>query len=58
MDYKDLVTVSLAALCGVGGGIVAGGLGVFLGIVVGSGLGATWAYQTDLRTATLANQAE
>ena len=58
MDYKDLVTISLAVFCAIGGGTVAGGVGVFLGVVVGAGLGAAWAYQTDLRAAVLAEQTE
>ena len=58
MDYKDLVTISLAVFCAIGGGTVAGGVGVFLGVVVGADIGATWAYHTDLRAAALAEQAE
>jgi len=58
MDYKDIVTVSLALLCGLVGGGLAGGPGLLAGVVVGAGVGATWAYQSDLRAAVLADRAE
>lgn len=49
MDYKDAVVVSLAFLSGLAGASLGGPVGLLAGIVVGAGLGATWAYRTDLR---------
>lgn len=51
MDYKDLVVTASAFLGGVLGGTVGGILGLGAGIVVGAGVSAVWAYETDRRNA-------
>ncbi|USZ71106.1 hypothetical protein [Natronosalvus halobius] len=60
MDYKDLVVIASAFLGGTFGGTVGGPLGVGAGIVVGAGVSAVWAYETDLRkyTGNVANRRE
>ncbi|WP_254545013.1 hypothetical protein [Halomarina pelagica] len=47
MDYKDLVVVGLAFLIGNVGAAAGGPLGAVAGIVVGAGIGAKWAAESD-----------
>jgi len=50
MDWRDLVTIALAGVCGMVGGLF-GPVGIVLGIVVGAAAGARWATRTDRITA-------
>ncbi|MCU4971936.1 hypothetical protein OB955_04185 [Halobacteria archaeon AArc-m2/3/4] len=58
MDYKDGVVISLALLSGLVGASIGGLLGLFAGIVVGAGFGATWAYRSDLQERALHDKSD
>jgi len=46
MDWRDLVTVALAGLLGMLGGVF-GPAGIVAGVVAGAALGARWASRSD-----------
>ncbi|AZH23964.1 hypothetical protein [Haloplanus aerogenes] len=46
MDWRDLVTIALAGVFGMLGGVF-GPVGIVAGIVVGAAIGARWAARSD-----------
>lgn len=46
MDYKDFVVIGVTILGGLAGGAL-GPFGIIAGVLVGAGIGATWANYTD-----------
>jgi len=46
MDWRDLVTIVLAGVCGMVGGVF-GPLGIAGGVVGGAAVGAQWAARSD-----------
>lgn len=56
MDFKDLVVTGAAFLGSIIGAVYGGFAGFLAGLVVGAGITATWAYQTDLRERRLRQQ--
>jgi hypothetical protein len=46
MDWRDLVTIAAAGVCGMVGGVF-GPAGIAGGVVVGAAVGARWAARSD-----------
>jgi hypothetical protein len=51
MDWRDFVTIVLAGVLGMAGGVF-GPVGIVGGVVLGAAVGATWGARSD-RTAAL-----
>mgnify|MGYP000306499921 CR=1 FL=1 len=50
MDWRDFVTIALAGVCGMVGGVF-GPVGIVAGVVLGAATGARWAARSDRITA-------